>query len=1018
MSFFSAFSKHCKSRCRPAPYRSKEPTWDPKTSIGRGPPTKVVVHGYDPLTVTEVKIRAMLSQFGDVSEVKNLTDPRTGSFLGVCSVCFRDKTSRDGTAVKAIDAARNAEKQGSGQRIDQWTVKIERDPEGLRSRRYAENITNKRRAAFEKELESERKATPKPGVSPIVIPPATSGASAAPVPTPPPNAPKGPSGKPPPQGPRTLFTRPSAHSLVEDDSILPKIKRKPYIFIGHCYVPVLGTTIKHLQNRMKMYDWREIRCDRTGYFITFDDSRRGEDEAQRCFRECHLQPLFTYTMNMECQQYGNPNYERSPTPERVAAELAVKEEQLVIKKEDEKDFEMEKRERVENLDPAKAMLELLIPTLRHQIIDDIKKKLSGPAIWEFLDPDNLVEKRAQHNIPAPIKIDVKHPIAFARADYSPSIGTPDSRSGFAGGYKRSLTQTHRNRSRQETRPLNLYSDGRRRRVASRVVGQLHRRLQEYDSGDDSDDERRTSVTRGSDGIDSRAISEAAKSPARFDVDEDGHLTPHTKRRRAGWAGESDDESVDAGARKSLGALLDKEIEDMSIDELEKVLSTQSKASKLYKHAFTEVKLRKQKAEDDALFFPDGKQQDGQIVSSIDIKIEDTDSVVAATPEPVEMTKGKKKAPAKTKRKTKKQLQEEQDALERAAEAAHLDKVIAEAEHTPALETAEEDPMPEERPEVEWGVSTTLPRRTVEDDNSIVHDLDGWQYIIKGEQNDTISEDIKFLKIALQSIMSIDLGTDPDYWAWKEKQFKALNSSEDPGISREPIQISGYYIPNTSGCARTEPYQKIKESEKSKYLPHRIKVKNLREQRQAEAKKNPSALPEATAKALNAVRSSNVTSRTNRAEIRRQQNVIHTTKLSNEIDSDAVRFNQLKKRKKNVRFDRSSIHGWGLYAEEKIVVGDMIIEYVGEKVRTRVAECREVMYIKQGIGSSYLFRIDDDMVIDATKKGGIARFINHSCMPNCTAKIIKVEGTKRIVIYALRDIEQGIFSLIYISRSTC
>ena len=129
---------------------------------------------------------------------------------------------------------------------------------------------------------------------------------------------------------------------------------------------------------------------------------------------------------------------------------------------------------------------------------------------------------------------------------------------------------------------------------------------------------------------------------------------------------------------------------------------------------------------------------------------------------------------------------------------------------------------------------------------------------------------------------------------------------------------------------------------------------------------------------------------------------------NEMDSDAVRFNQLKKRKKNVRFDRSSIHGWGLYAEEKIVVGDMIIEYVGEKVRTRVAECREVMYIKQGIGSSYLFRIDDDMVIDATKKGGIARFINHSCMPNCTAKIIKVEGTKRIVIYALRDIEQGKF----------
>src|ERR1019366_8547248 len=99
-------------------------------------------------------------------------------------------------------------------------------------------------------------------------------------------------------------------------------------------------------------------------------------------------------------------------------------------------------------------------------------------------------------------------------------------------------------------------------------------------------------------------------------------------------------------------------------------------------------------------------------------------------------------------------------------------------------------------------------------------------------------------------------------------------------------------------------------------------------------------------------------------------------------------------------------GWGLYAEENIALGDMIIEYVGEKVRQRVADCREVMYAKQGIGSSYLFRIDEDTVIDATKKGGIARFINHSCMPNCTAKIITVEKSKRIVIYALRDIAQS------------
>ncbi|KAI1030661.1 hypothetical protein LB505_004048 [Fusarium chuoi] len=81
--------------------------------------------------------------------------------------------------------------------------------------------------------------------------------------------------------------------------------------------------------------------------------------------------------------------------------------------------------------------------------------------------------------------------------------------------------------------------------------------------------------------------------------------------------------------------------------------------------------------------------------------------------------------------------------------------------------------------------------------------------------------------------------------------------------------------------------------------------------------------------------------------------------------------------------------------ENIAKDDMIIEYVGEQVRQQIAEIRENRYLKSGIGSSYLFRIDDNTVIDATKKGGIARFINHSCDPNCTAKIIKVEGSKRI-----------------------
>ncbi|CAH8667623.1 unnamed protein product [Dicrocoelium dendriticum] len=119
--------------------------------------------------------------------------------------------------------------------------------------------------------------------------------------------------------------------------------------------------------------------------------------------------------------------------------------------------------------------------------------------------------------------------------------------------------------------------------------------------------------------------------------------------------------------------------------------------------------------------------------------------------------------------------------------------------------------------------------------------------------------------------------------------------------------------------------------------------------------------------------------------------------------DLLKFNQLKFRKKQLIFAKSPIHAWGLIALEPIAAEEMVIEYVGQVVRKSVAELREQQYEAKGIGGSYLFRIDDDFVIDATMCGNNARFINHSCQPNCYAKIITVEGKKKIVIYSKRDI---------------
>lgn len=111
------------------------------------------------------------------------------------------------------------------------------------------------------------------------------------------------------------------------------------------------------------------------------------------------------------------------------------------------------------------------------------------------------------------------------------------------------------------------------------------------------------------------------------------------------------------------------------------------------------------------------------------------------------------------------------------------------------------------------------------------------------------------------------------------------------------------------------------------------------------------------------------------------------------------------REHQLRFDKSRIHGWGVYAEELINMGDMIIEYRGEIIGNAVADKREQEYEKAKM-DDYMFRIDSVTVCDATMLGNVARYINASCSPNCFTQIITAGENKRIVIYAKRDIHRG------------
>jgi SET domain len=109
--------------------------------------------------------------------------------------------------------------------------------------------------------------------------------------------------------------------------------------------------------------------------------------------------------------------------------------------------------------------------------------------------------------------------------------------------------------------------------------------------------------------------------------------------------------------------------------------------------------------------------------------------------------------------------------------------------------------------------------------------------------------------------------------------------------------------------------------------------------------------------------------------------------------------------------RSHIHGWGLFNKgPDIPKDDPIVEYMGEIIRQPIADKRERAYEISGEGSCYMFRLDLHRIVDATKIGCMARFMNHSCQPNAYAKIITVDtesgADRKIVVFANRDIASG------------
>ena len=99
--------------------------------------------------------------------------------------------------------------------------------------------------------------------------------------------------------------------------------------------------------------------------------------------------------------------------------------------------------------------------------------------------------------------------------------------------------------------------------------------------------------------------------------------------------------------------------------------------------------------------------------------------------------------------------------------------------------------------------------------------------------------------------------------------------------------------------------------------------------------------------------------------------------------------------------KSPIHGRGVFALTQIPKKSRIIEYKGELISDAEAD-RRYSRLHENSPHTMLFSVDGGLVIDATRRGSAARWINHSCAPNCEIE----EENSRVFIEARRDIRPG------------
>ncbi|XP_053684224.1 probable histone-lysine N-methyltransferase CG1716 [Sabethes cyaneus] len=109
---------------------------------------------------------------------------------------------------------------------------------------------------------------------------------------------------------------------------------------------------------------------------------------------------------------------------------------------------------------------------------------------------------------------------------------------------------------------------------------------------------------------------------------------------------------------------------------------------------------------------------------------------------------------------------------------------------------------------------------------------------------------------------------------------------------------------------------------------------------------------------------------------------------------------------NCQVFRTEKKGFGIQASTQIVPGEFIMEYVGEVLNSEQFDERAELYSKEKNKHYYFMALRSDAIIDATTKGNISRFINHSCDPNAETQKWTVNGELRIGFFSTKYVMPG------------